>query len=362
MLQSNFKSRPSLSFSWKGSKRRKLAEYSCLLRSLNEREQSVDLPPHAAAPALGRPFALGDWRVLPQLNRLQHLTSSEERQLEPRLIKLLCFLAANGNRVLSREELVQELWPRVIVNENSLTRAHLGASQAVAIDKRCHMPITSKPFPSEATASSPWSNSQRLGALQQYLAISRLWSELLTQSPRRVAAALSAAGLCLILAGWLSLGAQRLVDLDRSLVVLSDDVVNEEPDYLGGTLQLSTIEGSSAVVESIASPVVSLDEKQYAFIQYDTTGSTIFLGGFGTAIEPVPVYYSNRQLFNLAWSPVGNNLLFARRPNVSTAAVFSPVGETAELLMLNLNTLETTRLVEDMNPADTDPSTSLNLT
>ena len=70
--------------------------------------------------------------------------------------------------------------------------------------------------------------------------------------------------------------------------MLSDDVVNEEPDYLGGTLQLSTIEGSSAVVESIASPVVSLDEKQYAFIQYDTSGSTIFLGGFGTAIEPVP--------------------------------------------------------------------------
>ena len=88
-----------------------------------QREQNVDLPLHAAAPALARPFSLGDWRVLPQLNRLQHLISGEERQLEPRLIKLLCFLAANEHRVLSREELVQELWPRVIVNENSLTRA-----------------------------------------------------------------------------------------------------------------------------------------------------------------------------------------------------------------------------------------------
>ena len=326
-----------------------------------QREQNVDLPLHAAAPALARPFSLGDWRVLPQLNRLQHLISGEERQLEPRLIKLLCFLAANEHRVLSREEPVQELWPRVIVNENSLTRAISELRKQLQSTIAVHANYI-ETIPKRGYRLIPiveFTEARRSAAIPGNFS---LWNELLTQSPRRVAAALSAAGLCLILAGWLSLGAQRLVDLDRSLVLLSDDVLNEEPDYLGGTLQLSTIEGSSAVVESIASPVVSLDEKQYAFIQYDTSGSTIFLGGFGTAIEPVPVYYSNRQLFNLAWSPVGNNLLFARRPNVSTAAVFSPIGETAELLMLNLNTLETTRLVEDMNPADTDPSTSLNLT
>lgn len=324
-------------------------------------EQSFDLPPHAAAPALGRPFALGDWQVLPQLNRLQHLTSSEERQLEPRLIKLLCFLAANGNRVLSREELVQELWPRVIVNENSLTRVISELRKQLQSTNAAH-PNYIQTIPKRGYRLIPmveFTEARRSTAMPSNFS---LWSELLTQPPRRFAAALSAAGLCLILAGWLTIDAQNLVDLDRGQVVLSDDVVNEEPDYLGGTLQLSTINESSTVVESIASPVVSLGEKQYAFIQYDTTGSTIFLGGFGTAIEPVPVYYSNRQLFNLAWSPVGNNLLFARRPNDSTAAVFSPVGETAELLMLNLNTLETTRLVEDMNPADTEPSTSLNLT
>jgi len=326
-----------------------------------QREQNFDLPLHAAAPALARPFSLGDWRVLPQLNRLQHLISGEERQLEPRLIKLLCFLAANEHRVLSREELVQELWPRVIVNENSLTRAISELRKQLQSTNTVHTNYI-ETIPKRGYRLIPmveFTEARRSAAVPGNFS---LWSELLTQPTRRLAAALSAAGLCLLLAGWLSLGAQNLVGLDRGLVVLSDDVLNEEPDYLGGTLQLSTIEGSSAVVESIASPVVSLDEKQYAFIQYDTSGSTIFLGGFGTAIEPVPVYYSNRQLFNLAWSPVGNNLLFARRPNVSTAAVFSPMSETAELLMLNLNTLETTRLVEDMNPADTDPSTSLNLT
>jgi DNA-binding winged helix-turn-helix (wHTH) protein len=46
-----------------------------------------------------------------------------ERQLEPRLMRLLCLLADNAGKVLTREELIEALWPHVIVNENSLTRA-----------------------------------------------------------------------------------------------------------------------------------------------------------------------------------------------------------------------------------------------
>ena len=74
-------------------------------------------------PALSAPFSVGDWQVWPELNRLQHRRETRQRQLEPRLINLLCYLAANSERVLSREQLVNELWPRVTVNENSLTRA-----------------------------------------------------------------------------------------------------------------------------------------------------------------------------------------------------------------------------------------------
>lgn len=46
-----------------------------------------------------------------------------ERQLEPRLMRLLCLLADNADNVLTRDELITALWPRVVVNENSLTRA-----------------------------------------------------------------------------------------------------------------------------------------------------------------------------------------------------------------------------------------------
>jgi hypothetical protein len=182
----------------------------------------------------------------------------------------------------------------------------------------------------------------------------------------KVGTTASAACLCLLIAGWVSLEGANFIDREfgrgSSPVLLSDELLNNKQDYLGGELQLSTIDSNSSLVESIATPVVSLDEKQYAFIQYDTSGSTIYLGGLGTAIEPVPVYYSNQHVFNLAWSPLGNNLLFAMKPSMTTAAMYSTAGETAELVTLNLNTLETNRLVEDINPADSTSPNSLNLT
>ena len=66
------------------------------------------------------------WQVLPERNLLQLSSEGrpvQSRQLEPRLMQLLCLLAHADGSVLSREFLMEALWPRVIVNENSLTRA-----------------------------------------------------------------------------------------------------------------------------------------------------------------------------------------------------------------------------------------------
>ncbi|MDB0051461.1 winged helix-turn-helix domain-containing protein [Gammaproteobacteria bacterium] len=327
-------------------------------------EQNRETRQLGTKPALSREFSLGEWRVLPQLNRIRYSCTNEERQLEPRLIKLLCFLGANEERVLSREELVQELWPRVVVNENSLTRAiselrkQLQSQDSRApnyietIPKRGYRLLTRiEPQEAEVTTRSLFDDSR--------------WTAMVTVPTLRVGAAASAACLCLLIAGWVTLEGGSLIDrgLDRmsSTVLLSDELLDNKP-YQGGELQLSTLDRDSSAVEYIATPIVSLDEKQYAFIQYDTSGSTIFLGGLGTAIEPVPVYYSSQHVFNLAWSPVGNNLLFAMKPSMTTAAMYSSVNERAELITLNLNTLETSRLLEDIHPADSNPSNGRNLT
>lgn len=316
-------------------------------------------------PALSRDFSVGEWRVLPQLNRIRLNGTGEERQLEPRLVKLLCFLGANEERVLSREELIQELWPRVVVNENSLTRA-ISELRKQLQSQDSLVPNYIETIPKRGYRLLPSIDLKEAEPISSALINGSRWTTLFAMPTLRVGAAASAACLCLFIAGWVSLEGASLINrgLDRAdnPVLLSDELLDNKPDYLGGELQLSTIDSSSSVVESIATPVVSLDEKQYAFIQYETSGSTIFLGGLGTAIEPVPVYYSNQHVFNLAWSPVGNNLLFAMKPAVTTAALYSTVGETAELVTLNLNTLETSRLVEDVNPADSNSPNSLNLT
>ncbi|WP_237134588.1 transcriptional regulator [Pseudohongiella sp. O18] len=82
-------------------------------------------------------FWLNSWWVAPEHRTLTLVTGGAkasaqgfgdlqvlcERTLEPRLMKLLCRLAEQPGRVVSRETLVEYLWPRVIVNDNSLTRA-----------------------------------------------------------------------------------------------------------------------------------------------------------------------------------------------------------------------------------------------
>lgn len=328
-------------------------------------ERNIEAQETGLKPALTCEFTLGEWRVLPQLNRILLIGSDEERPLEPRLVKLLCFLAANEEQVLSRDALVQELWPRVVVNENSLTRA-ISELRKQLQGKGSSKTNYIETIPKRGYRLLPQIELGELPSVGLSPVNPSLSTRLFILPTRKYGAAALAACLCLFVASWISLRTagvlDRGMDAADSPVLLSDELLESRPDYLGGQLQLSTVITPSAVVESIATPVVSLDEKQYAFIQYDSSGSTIFLGGLGTAIEPVPVYASNQHLFNLAWSPVGNNLLFARKPSRTTAAVYSTVGETAELLTLNLNTLETSRLVEDINPADANTSNSLNLT
>ena len=328
-------------------------------------EQNREMQELDTKPALSREFSVGEWRVLPQLNRIRLNGADEERQLEPRLVKLLCFLGANEERVLSREELVQELWPRVVVNENSLTRAISELrKQLQSQDSRVSRYIET--IPKRGYRLLPRIELQEAEVTVSPLPDNSRWTTLFAMPTLRVGATASAACLCLLIAGWVSLEGANLLDrgFDRasSPVLLSDELLDNESDYLGGELQLSTINSSSNAVEYFATPVVSLDEKQYAFIHYDTSGSTIFLGGLGTAMEPVPVYYSSKHVFNLAWSPVGNNLLFAMKPSMTTTAMYSTVSETAELITLNLNTLETSRLLEDIHPADSNSSNGRNLT
>lgn len=72
-------------------------------------------------PDLTRPFRIGDWRVDPALDEI----SRNDRliKLEPRMMRLLCCLAARSGEVVSLNELLDRVWSGVVVSQSSVYQA-----------------------------------------------------------------------------------------------------------------------------------------------------------------------------------------------------------------------------------------------
>ena len=142
-----------------------------------------------------------------------------------------------------------------------------------------------------------------------------------------------------------------------------DEVMEDGMEIFGGELTLSTVENSELTVDSIETPVISNSANKYAYIKYDHTGSTIYLGDLQEQMTaPVAIYNSSATLYNLAWSPVGEYLLFAKKSTMTNAAIFSREQEPAQLIALNLETLEAHRLVEELQSPAVELSPERNLT
>lgn len=301
---------------------------------------------------------VGDWEIQPELNRLQHRHSARCRQLEPRLIHLLCYLAANVDRVLTRDELIRELWPHVIVNENSLTRAISELRKQLAIDassERAYIEtIPKKGYRLIALVGSVPPATPMVEIPAPALLPRLNWSQ---------KAAFSALCLTLVIVTWLQLPPNpELAAHVLTPAQLADEVMADERVWFGAKIILSTAESQEFESGAVASPVVSYAGDQYAYIHYDDSGSTIYLGDLDEMSEPVAVYSCNTYLYNLAWSPVGDSLLFASKAGMTIPALFSPVQETADFLMLDLDSLTLRQLIEDDSPAEPKPVKLINLT
>lgn len=82
----------------------------------------------------GDALCVGDWRV--------HRASGElvgpdgTRRVEPKVMDLLCLLAARPGQVVSRETIFEALWPGVIVGDDSLARTVSKLRQTLGDDAR----------------------------------------------------------------------------------------------------------------------------------------------------------------------------------------------------------------------------------
>lgn len=347
-------------------------------------------------PGLSDTFIVAPWRVEPQLNTLSHTQHQETRHLEPRLMRLLCYLAANGEAVLSRDELVQELWPKVIVNENSLTRAvselrkQLDSAEAAGsqfiqtIPKRGYRLCKPVQNPA-AVAISAADQADQQGPLQHRESTTAATSSVTRDW--RIQAGMVAACLTLVVGLWNPAGsaiptsgqesalapvalasnpAQATGQSQASIPApspLSDQIVPSPSWPNKNQIALSANTEDSRKFAGIDTPVMSADKERFAYIKRDLTGSTVYVGSTNEETAPVAVFNCARYLSNLTWSPLGNSLLFASHADMTPAAMFgNAVANNATLLSLDLDTMEVSELIEQAPANETESSPTVNLT
>ncbi len=266
-------------------------------------------------------FVIGGWRVEPGCNRIFHRGGGVERKLEPRLMHLLCFLAANPGRTLRRDDLAAELWPRVIVTENSLTRA--------VSELRKHLCAAGGGLVKIETVPK---KGYRLVAEQAANAGVR------RRAVPWPAFALPVLAMAMMAGGWLTeRGADPVAPYRTDIALAEFDQEFVPASSSGGGLAGRRHE----------TPVLSVDGDRFAFIRHDASGSTIWLGDLSGGTEPVAVYVSSLPLSNLVWSPAGDALLFARQGAITAEAVVYGGAKSARLMQFDLNTWIVTRLVEE---------------
>ncbi len=299
---------------------------------------------------LSKDFYLGAWLVKPQLNQLHHRQSDLTRHLEPRLAKLLCYLAAHESQVIDRETLVSVLWPRVIVNENSLTRAVSELRKQLNTKDRRLMYIETIPkrgyrlsTPVELVAANSEPASE-IHAAENSSPARFEHTQFLPLYAQAKQSAVAALCLSLVLGAWLQFNGSTVETLATNQ--WTDELVINDRQGFTDEVMLSSSLAAELEVESISKPVLSQDQDQFAYFQYDHTGSTLFLGQVGGEYEPVPVFNSVDILYNLAWSPVGNALLFASKPPLTTALFDKNLDAVSALYSFDLESFRLSKLVE----------------
>jgi DNA-binding winged helix-turn-helix (wHTH) protein len=314
-------------------------------------------------------FQVGQWRVEPALNSLSSSGNPAlRRTLEPRLMHLLCFLAANPGQVLSREQLVQELWPRVIVNENSLTRAvcelrkQLRLSDAAAIryletipKKGYRLLPEVQPLPSDYRLPVPRTAKRPALALPAGSGV-MIFSR---AKPLRAPALLA---LLMLLTTPLATpdfrpGTQLAIG---NPPLVYDQVIDAVRQPAAGYFSLSSHAESerSGAAASQSAVAISPDGSSLAYLRQEGELTRIYLGPTSTPQLAVAIFSSNNSLSGLQWSPVGNALLFASKAITFQPTLLESGSPPADLVMLDLDTLSI-RVLIDNSPVPRDPTSTV---
>lgn len=310
------------------------------------------------------PFLIEEWLVEPAANQLRSLATDEQRSLEPRLMHLLCLLARAPGTVQTRDYLINQIWPKVIVNENSLTRAVSELRKKLELEGATKRLIDTIPktgyrlsaqchvrdyIPQQGARASvqetarPQANLDARSALPEVLpgfwhARARQWA---------VGAAALVAIVVVSFQGFSFNPESHGVSAPLADINLSDsDAVSslirgrfEKVATSSNSLTMTTTDGNYNGIQ----PVLSRDGRLFAMIRYTDEGSSLLLGSTDLPNSPVTVLSTQDTLSNLQWSPIDRALLFAQTPRVTPAALLPQ--EQASLVMFDIDSF-TTRVIQ----------------
>lgn len=307
------------------------------------------------------PFIIEGWLVEPAANQLSSLATGEQRSLEPRLMHLLCLLASAPGAVQTRDHLINQIWPKVIVNENSLTRAVSELRKKLEVDGTNKRLIDTIP-----------KTGYRLSAqcqLRDYIPQQR---STLPEQPHEHPQVTRGGNATRreVLPGFLRSHAKQWAISTLALmaiVVVSLQGFSFNPQSNGTSAPLADINltGSDAWssliggrFEKVASnnanglmmapadsnfsgnqAVLSRDGRLFAMIRYSDEGSSLLLGSTDLPNSPVTVLSTRDTLSNLQWSPIDRALLFAQTPRITPAALLPQ--EQASLVMFDIDSFTT---------------------
>lgn len=298
-------------------------------------------------------FCLDGWLVKPDSNELidlghQSSGNKQRRSLEPRLMHLLSLLAAAPQRVFSREELMSHLWPRVIVNENSLTRAVSSLRKQLALPGSTTRFIDTIPKTGYRLSADCKVREYIEPVCELVCATTGRWPAFIT-STRSFALAASFAVAAVLLSS-LQLPFSN-PDASESAIALADIHVSSQAAFdalLDGRLETVAAQSSSQNGEMLVEiekldatqPVVSRDGGLFAYIRHHDQGSSLILGSTQLPSSPITVFTTEDAIYNLQWSPIDRALLFAQSPRITTTAML-PLDGQASLVLFDLDSFTT---------------------
>ncbi len=94
------------------------------------------MPVNCAHPLSQSGFRIADFKVEPELNKLAPISGPPDVRIEPRVMKLLVFLAEHGGQALTKERIISAVWDGAFVSDDVLKQAVSALRKALGDDPK----------------------------------------------------------------------------------------------------------------------------------------------------------------------------------------------------------------------------------